>query len=112
MADAEARGQHLPVAAFADLTAAPGTIILDVRTPAEFAAGHVAGAANMDIRSGDFDTRIAALDRGSIYALYCHSGNRSGQALQKMSAAGFMHIYDLTGGITAWTAAGKPVTTT
>jgi rhodanese-related sulfurtransferase len=103
--------QHLDVTGFAALTATPGTVVLDVRTPEEFSAGHLAGARNLDIRAADFQTRISALDRGSTYAVYCHSGNRSGQALQMMTAAGFTHVTDLSGGITAWAAAGKPVTT-
>jgi rhodanese-related sulfurtransferase len=103
--------QHLDVTGFAVLTMTPGTVVLDVRTPEEFATGHLAGARNVDFRAADFTTRIAALDRATTYAVYCHSGNRSGQALQAMTGTGFTHLADLTGGITAWSAAGKPLTT-
>jgi phage shock protein E len=103
--------RHLDVTGFATLAATPGTVVLDVRTPEEFATGHLAGARNLDIRAADFSTLLATLDRTATYAVYCHSGNRSGQALQAMTTTGFTHIADLTGGITAWTAAGKPVTT-
>jgi len=103
--------KHLDVADFAALAATPGTVVLDVRTPAEFATGHLAGARNLDLRAVDFDTRLAALDRGISYAVYCHSGNRSGQALDRMKAAGFTHVGDLSGGVTAWASAGKPLTT-
>lgn len=103
--------QHLDVTGFAALAATPGTVVLDVRTPEEFTTGHLAGARNMDFRAANFSTRVAALDHGTTYAVYCHSGNRSGQALQVMTDAGFTHVADLIGGITAWSTAGKTVTT-
>lgn len=103
-------GAHLDVAAFGTLASAPGTILLDVRTPDEFATGHLQGARNIDFRAADFDDQLAKLDRNATYAVYCHSGNRSGQALQKMTSAGFTHAADLAGGITAWSQAGQAVT--
>jgi rhodanese-related sulfurtransferase len=103
--------KHLDVAAFATLAASPSTVVLDVRTPAEFAQGHLDRAQMIDFRSTDFDTRIAALDKSATYAVYCHSGNRSGQALERMKTAGFPYVADLSGGITAWTSAGHAVTT-
>lgn len=103
--------RHVDVDAFASLASTPGTILLDVRTPEEFTGGHLPGARLIDFRAPDFDTRLAALDRDATYAVYCHSGNRSNQALSRMAAAGFTHVADLSGGITAWTAAGRKVTT-
>jgi rhodanese-related sulfurtransferase len=87
----------------------PGTIVLDVRTPAEFASGHLPQAKNIDIEAADFATRIAALDKKARYAVYCHSGNRSGVALEQMAAAGFSNVYDLAGGIGAWQSMGGPM---
>jgi rhodanese-related sulfurtransferase len=104
--------KHLDVSDFAALTATSGTVLLDVRTPAEFAAGHLTGARNLDLQSADFDTQLSSLDHAATYAVYCHSGNRSGQALARMQAAGFTHAADLAGGITAWTADGQAITTT
>ncbi|HEY5247692.1 MAG TPA: rhodanese-like domain-containing protein, partial [Dermatophilaceae bacterium] len=46
------------------------------------------------------------LDKNATYAVYCHSGNRSGAALEQMAAAGFTHLFDLAGGLTAWQAMG------
>ena len=92
--------------AFSTAMSAPGTVLLDVRTPAEFAAGHLTGARNLDIESSGFATQIASLDKNATYALYCHSGNRSGAALEQMAAAGFTHLYDLAGGLMAWQAMG------
>jgi rhodanese-related sulfurtransferase len=106
-----AAGQHLSVGEFATLTKAPAVVVLDVRTPAEFATGHLQGAVDLDIRSADFATKLAGLDKAATYAVYCHSGNRSATALNQMSAAGFTHAADLAGGITAWTGDGRPVVT-
>jgi len=92
--------------AFSTAMSAPGTLLLDVRTPAEFAAGHLTGARNLDIEGSGFATQIASLDKNATYAVYCHSGNRSGAALEQMAAAGFTHLYDLAGGLTAWQAMG------
>jgi rhodanese-related sulfurtransferase len=102
---------HLDPAGFAEAAARPGTVLLDVRTPAEFADGHLAGATNVDMQAADFAARLATLDRSARYALYCRSGHRSGIAADQMRAAGFGDVVDLAGGITAWTAAGRPVTT-
>jgi len=110
-AGAVAGARHLDVQGFAALAATPATVLLDVRTPEEFAAGHLQGAKNLDIRAADFDTQLAALTKTTTYAVYCHSGNRSGQALERMAAAGFTNVADLSGGITAWTAGGRATTT-
>ena len=84
-------------------------VLVDVRTPAEFAAGHIAGATNIDVEAADFATKIGALDKGAAYALYCRSGNRSGVAMQAMLSSGFTHVFHLGGGIGAWQSAGQPV---
>jgi phage shock protein E len=52
--------------------------------------------------------QIAALDKNATYAVYCRSGNRSGTALEQMTAAGFTHVYDLAGGIGTWQSMGGP----
>ena len=68
--------------------------IIDVRTPAEYAAGHIAGAQNIDVEAADFGSKIAALDKTAPYLVYCHSGRRSGIAATQMAAAGFTNIVD------------------
>lgn len=83
-----------------------GVITLDVRTPFEFATGHIQGAQNIDFESGSFETQIQSLDKNTTYAVYCRSGNRSGQAVAIMHDAGFHNIYNLNGGIVDWTNAG------
>jgi rhodanese-related sulfurtransferase len=78
-----------PVALDAD------TVIIDVRTPAEFAGGHLEGAVNIDVQSPDFEALVSELNPAGSYYVYCRSGNRSGQAIDRMTALGFT---DLTNG--------------
>ena len=85
-------------------------IVLDVRTPAEYAAGHLEGAVLADI-NGDFETAVAGLDRAAPYAVYCRSGSRSGAAIEAMKQLGFGDAWHLGGGIGAWQAAGEDVVT-
>lgn len=68
--------------------------VIDVRTPAEYAAGHIAGAQNIDVEAADFGSKIAGLDKKATYLVYCHSGRRSGIAATQMAAAGFTKIVD------------------
>lgn len=104
-------GAELDPAAFASALKRPGTTVIDVRTPAEFAAGHLKSAVNIDVSAPDFATRIAALDTSAPYAVYCHSGNRSAAAIEAMKGLGFTNAYHLAGGITAWQSAGGEVVT-
>ncbi len=68
------------------------TVIIDVRTPQEFATGHLVGAINIDVQSPDFRDRVMALDTDGDYFIYCRSGNRSGQAIAQMSQMGFTEM--------------------
>lgn len=84
----------------------PGVTVLDVRTPEEYAEGHLDGAVLVDFSSPTFADEIAQLDALRPYLVYCRSGNRSGQAVAVMQQAGFAALWDMDGGVTAWTAAG------
>ncbi len=86
-------------------------VILDVRTPEEFAEGHVDGAVLLDFYREDFAEQLAALDPDVSYVLYCRSGNRSGQTRTLMSDLGFTDVEDVEGGIVNWQSAGLPVVT-
>jgi rhodanese-related sulfurtransferase len=88
-----------------------GVTIIDVRTPAEFAAGHVEGAVNIDVQAATFDSRIAELDKNGTYFVYCRSGNRSATATQRMADAGFTDLTTLDGGLADLGAAGVTVVT-
>lgn len=71
------------------------TIVLDVRTAEEFAAGHLTGAVNIDFNGGEIMAAIPTLDPEAEYLVYCRSGNRSGQAIQQMESAGFTNLTNL-----------------
>lgn len=64
-------------------------VIIDVRTPGEFASGHLEGAVNIDVQSPDFAAQIMELEKDGEYFVYCRSGNRSGQAIAQMNQMGF-----------------------
>ena len=97
----------------ADIQGSPpeDLVILDVRTPEEFAEGHLEGAVMVDFYDDDFADQLAKLDPSVPYLLYCRSGNRSGQTAVIMADLGFDNVADVDGGIVAWTEAGLPITT-
>jgi rhodanese-related sulfurtransferase len=81
--------------------------VIDVRTPAEFADGHLVGAINVDIFAPDFREQIEALNLSTeepVY-LYCRSGNRSGKAAQILRQMGYDEAFNV-GGFEALKAAG------
>ncbi|MDN4476644.1 rhodanese-like domain-containing protein [Demequina sp. SYSU T00192] len=94
---------HVSAAAFAVAAAEEGVTIVDVRTPAEYAEGHLPGAVNIDVSGGDFEAQVSALDPEAEYAVYCRSGSRSRAAIDIMTGAGVEHTVGLEGGIGAWT---------
>ncbi len=71
------------------------TVLVDVRTPEEFATGHLEGALNSDFRGGAFATEMQNWDKDKTYYLYCASGNRSGKAAELMKEAGFRNIVNV-----------------
>lgn len=84
-------------------------VILDIRTPEEFAAGRLAGAINIDYYADDFEQKLGELNLDVPYVMYCNSGNRSSNALPVMDSIGFSEVYELDGGIQAWYGAGLPI---
>jgi len=99
----------LSVSEFTGKVAERGIVTLDVRTPGEFNEGHIEGAQLIDFQSGNFENEIAAFDKSKTYAVYCRSGNRSGQAVKVMREAGFNNLYNLNGGVIDWANAGLPL---
>ena len=87
-----------------------GATVIDVRTPAEFAAGHIPDAVNIDVESSSFADDIAELDQSETYVVYCRTGRRSALAADQMAEAGFSSVKDL-GGLSSWANAGYPVVT-
>ncbi|MFM1967385.1 MAG: hypothetical protein RL590_242 [Actinomycetota bacterium] len=100
---------NMNVSEFSEKISEPGIILLDVRTPGEFAEGFIEGARLIDFQSGNFESEIASLDKNTTYAVYCRSGNRSGQAAKIMYDAGFHNVYNLDGGVIDWGNAGLPL---
>jgi phage shock protein E len=100
--ESPARAEEGGVAAQAD-----GRVLVDVRTPEEFAQGHLAGAELIDFQGPDFRQRIAELPRDEPYFLYCRTGNRSAQAAAVMAELGFTDVVD-GGGYEDLVAAGLP----
>jgi rhodanese-related sulfurtransferase len=84
-------------------------LLLDVRTPEEYAMGHIDRSRLVDFHAADFQTRITALPRQAPILLYCRSGNRSGQALKMMQDLGFTNVRHLAGGINLWQAEARPL---
>ncbi len=98
--------KNVDVKAFNEMVGKKGTVLIDVRTPDEFASGHIEGAKNMNLFDASFESEIQKLDKSKTYLLYCRSGNRSGKAMGKMKAAGIPRIYNLNGGVKSWGGAG------
>jgi phage shock protein E len=69
-------------------------VVIDVRTPSEFAEQRLDGALNINLQADDFVERISELDRNGNYAVYCRSGNRSAQAVAAMKTLGFTNVTD------------------
>ena len=86
-------------------------VVLDVRTPEEFAAGALPGAILIDINDPSFTTEVSELDTDLPYLVYCRSGNRSAAAVEIMEDLGFAEIYELADGVQAWVGSGRQLTT-
>lgn len=88
---------------------AEGVKVVDVRTPEEYSEGYIPGAVNVDWNGGDFLAGIdAKFDESDTLYIYCRSGRRSAAAAKALKKAGYK-VFNLLGGIQAWTAAGKNV---
>jgi phage shock protein E len=109
-APASKRFRNVDVAEWETLRKDPKVVVLDVRTAEEFADGHMQGAINLDIRGGKFAETLAGLDKSKTYLVHCAVGGRSAKACGQMDGLKFEKVLNLSGGITAWEAAGhKPV---
>jgi rhodanese-related sulfurtransferase/thioredoxin-related protein len=101
--------KDLSVEEFASMAADKRNVILDVRTPEEYQAGHIAGAINLDVIGPDFLKKAGALDKSKTYLVHCASGVRSLRACSKLEKLDFSKLYNLPGGFKAWVKAGRPV---
>jgi len=101
--------KNVGVEEFDKLRADKKNIVLDVRTPEEFAKGHIAGAINLDFNAPDFQKKVAELDKSKTYLVHCAGGVRSAKACTLMDKIAFTNIINLEPGFRAWEKAGKPV---
>ncbi len=85
----------------------PDVMIVDVRTPAEYAEGHIAGAVNLPLQT--IESWYKDLPKDKPVYLYCRSGNRSQQAAEFLKKKGFSNVYNEQGGIIAWTQRNYPL---
>jgi len=107
--DTPAEPVRVDVPAFAEIITDPNVTIVDVRTPQEYADGHIDGAVNIPVELPDFMDRVSELDPNGTYAVYCRSGNRSQPAVAGMASAGINGIYELESGTNGWTSGGQPL---
>ncbi len=84
-------------------------VIIDVRTPGEYGAGHIENASDINFYSDSFRDDLEKLDRTRIYLIYCRSGSRSARAMRLMERLGFVSVYNIKGGINSWAASGLPM---
>ena len=105
-----ATAEHVDAQGAAKLVETTKPTVIDVRTPKEFAEGHLKGAKNIDFLGDRFEESLAKLDRDKPYLVHCRSGRRSTASLKVFEKLGFKKIYHLDGGVNAWTKAGLPLT--
>lgn len=101
--------EQVDAAQFKKLTESPNALILDVRTAAEVAEGHLPNAVNIDIYGSDFMAKVQELPKDREILVYCTVGARSQQAADILSKQGFAKVYNLDGGIVAWQRNGFEV---
>lgn len=102
--------ENVDVARFKELISTKKeAILLDVRTPQEVASGSIKGNIALDYNGADFNNQLNQLDKNAPILVYCAVGGRSGNAMGEMKKMGFKEVYNLAGGIRAWTKQGNPV---
>jgi hydroxyacylglutathione hydrolase len=93
----------------ADTVPRPGGLLLDVREPEEYVAGHVPGS--MNVPQADLASRLDELPRNRPLQVICQHGMRSLRAAQFLVQAGFRDVATVDGGTSAWAGAGRPLVT-
>lgn len=88
----------------------PDAVLIDVRTPGEYADGHLQNAVNIDWKGNDFDTQVSNLDKSKPVYLYCLSGGRSTAAANFLKEEGFSEVIEMDGGMMKWRSEKMPET--
>ncbi len=98
--------QHLTAAEFKKAVDSKKYLLIDVRTPEEFAQGHIAGAININVADSDFAKKVQTkTQKQKQIALYCRSGRRSKLAISQIESLK-LQIVELNDGIMSWQQAG------
>lgn len=95
--------------AYALIEKTPSLVVLDIRTPEEYNAGHIADAVNVNYHSEDFKTWLDSANKSKVYLVHCKSGGRSSRAIALMEKAGFNNVQHMSKGFDAWAASGKGI---
>lgn len=82
-------------------------ILVDVRTPEEYASGHIENSQNINLYDTAFESRFKDIAKDETIYVYCKVGGRSAQAQQKLNAMGFTNVVNLEGGYDAWVKVDK-----
>ena len=101
--------RHVDPAGAEKLIQEKRVVVLDIRTPAEFEAGHIAGAINLNFNDAEFSRKLDQLDKSRTYLVHCASGRRSTSSLETLRKLKFKSVVHLDGGLRAWEKAGNPV---
>jgi rhodanese-related sulfurtransferase len=103
------RGQKVSLLQATQMINQGKTIVLDVREPAQFAAGHLRDAKNIPLK--ELPNRISELDKfkSRSVIVMCQQGMQSARATTQLKKAGFNEVVSLNGGLAAWQAQGLPV---
>lgn len=96
--------QNIDAQTFEELMRNKNHVVIDVRSPQEYAEGKIDPHKLINFFGADFKDQIEKLDQSKTYLVYCRSGNRSGKACAMMGQLGFKNLYNLQGGIGAWNA--------
>lgn len=89
------------------LRSRPDVLVIDVREPWEYEAGHIPGVTLIPMN--DISARLSELPRDKTIILTCRSGNRSAQVTDYLLAQGFTNARNMSGGILSWQSAGLPI---
>ena len=99
--------KNIGTAEFEKLRNDKNTVVLDVRTAKEYAAGRVPGGVNIDWNGPDFEKKVTPMDKNKTYLVHCAGGVRSAKAAAAMSKLGFKNLFNLEGGMKGWEKAGN-----
>ncbi|ACF07149.1 Rhodanese-like domain [Metamycoplasma arthritidis] len=84
-------------------------VLMDIRTPGEWAEGYLKGAQKLDFRNENFSNELDKLDKNKTYLIYCRTDNRAQKAVELMRQKGFRHVYWMEQGYTKWSKEGREV---